>query len=62
MPAPFSQAQALRAPIAFQTMIPRTAGDRSHEDTSTDGGLARRWVLLSAESRPPQAQRPGDQP
>ena len=60
VPATLSEAQALLAQIDLQTLIPLTAGYRYHEYTSTYGGIAQRWVLISSESRQPQAQRTVD--
>jgi transposase len=62
VPATLSEAQALLAQIDLQTLSPLTEGYRYHEYTSTDGGMAQRWVLISSESRQPQAQRTVDQP
>jgi transposase len=60
VPATLSEAQALLAQIDLQTLIPLTEGYRYHEYTSTYGGIAQRWVLISAEPRQPQAQRTVD--
>jgi transposase len=60
VPATFSEAQALLAQIDLQPLIPLTEGYRYHEYTSSYGGIAQRWVLISSESRQPQAQRTVD--
>jgi hypothetical protein len=62
VPAPLSAAQALLAQLDRQPLIPRPEGSRDHADTSTYGGVAPRWVLISAASRQPPAQRTVDQP
>ena len=62
VPATLSAAQALLAQIDLQPLIPLTEGYRSHAYLSTYGGMAQRWVLISSESRQPQAQRTVDKP
>jgi len=61
VPGTWSAAQALLAQIDLQTLIPLIEGYRDHEYTSIYGGMAQRWVLISSESRQPQAQRTVDQ-
>ena len=41
-------------------MAPLTAGYRSHSLTSTSGGIAQRWGLVSSAHRRAQAQRTVD--
>ena len=60
LPATLSEAQAALAQADPQTMAPLTAGDRYHGLTSTSGGVAQRWLLVSSAHRHTQAQRPGD--
>jgi hypothetical protein len=43
-------------------MAPLSEGERDQALTSSAGGVAPRWARLSAEARPPPAQRPVDQP
>jgi transposase len=60
VPAPLGAAQAALAHAAPETMAPRLDGYRDRVLTSTDGGVAQRWVLISSEPRLPQAQRTVD--
>jgi transposase len=60
VPATVSAAQAALAPVALPALAARTEGYRSQELTSTSGGIAPRWVLLSSAPRHPQAPRPVD--
>jgi hypothetical protein len=62
VPATGRDAQALLAQLDLQPRSPRTDGSRAHADTSTDGGMAPRWVLIASASRLPQAQRTVDKP
>jgi transposase len=62
VPATLSAAQAALAQVAPHALASLTPGDRDGEWRSTDGGIEPRWLLLSSESRPPQAQRTIDQP
>ena len=57
VPATLSEAQAALAQVDPQALAPLQEGYRSHELTSTDGGIAQRWVLIYSEPRQPQAQR-----
>ena len=59
-PATVSGAQGALAHANPPVMDPRQEGSRAHELPSSSGGVAQRWVLLSAEARPPQAQRTAD--
>jgi len=60
VPATVSDAQAALTQAEPQTMAPLTAGYRSHGLTSTSGGVAQRWGLVSSEHRHAQAQRTVD--
>ena len=60
VPATLGEAQAVRAQAHPQTMVPLREGYRCRVVPSTSGGVAQRWVLLSAEQRQPQAQRTVD--
>jgi transposase len=60
VPATLQEAQAVLTQAAAQTMAPLTAGYRYHVVPSSYGGVAQRWVLIYAEPRQPQAQRPVD--
>jgi transposase len=60
VPATLSEAQAALAQADPQTMAPLPDGYRYRTLTSTDGGVAQRWVLISSEQRLPQAQRTVD--
>ena len=60
VPATLSAAQAALAQADPQTMAPLLDGYRSRASTSTSGGVAQRWVLISSEHRLPQAQRTVD--
>jgi len=62
VPATVSDAQAALTQAEPQTMAPLTAGYRDHGLTSTDGGVAQRWVLVFSEQRHAQAQRTVDKP
>src|SRR5882724_11767243 len=60
VPATLSEAQAALAQADPQTMAPLLDGYRYRVLTSTYGGVAQRWVLISSEHRLPQAQRTVD--
>jgi transposase len=60
VPATLSEAQAALAQADPQTMVPLLDGYRYRALTSTYGGVAQRWVLISSEHRLPQAQRTVD--
>jgi transposase len=60
IPATLSAAQAARAQADPQTMAPLPAGYRSQGLTSTSGGIAQRWMLVSSAPRHTQAQRTVD--
>jgi transposase len=60
VPATLSEAQAALAQAAPQTMAPPLDGYRYRALTSTYGGVAQRWGLISSEHRLPQAQRTVD--
>ena len=60
VPATLSEAQAALAQADPQTMAPLLDGYRYRVLTSTYGGVAQRWVLISSEQRLPQAQRTVD--
>jgi transposase len=62
VPATLSKAQAVLAHADPVAMPPRLEGYRSHTLTSTSGGVAPRWVLISSAHRRPQAQRTLDKP
>ena len=53
-------AQAALVQAAPQTMAPLSAGYRSQDLTSTSGGVAQRWMLVSSEHRHAQAPRTVD--
>ena len=57
VPATLSEAPAALAPVDPQALASLQEGSRDHELTSTDGGMAPRWVLIDAEPRQLQAQR-----
>jgi transposase len=57
VPATLSAAQAALAHADPQAMAARQEGYRSHELTSTYGGVEQRWVLLYSEPRRVPAQR-----
>lgn len=57
VPATLSAAQAALAPVDPQALASLQEGERSHELTSTSGGSAPRWVLISSEPRQLQAPR-----
>jgi transposase len=56
VPATLHDAQAMLAQADLQTMAPLTDGYRYHLLSSTDGGVAQRWVLIYSAHRHPQAQ------
>jgi transposase len=60
VPATLSDAQAALAQADPQTMAPLVDGYRSRVLTSTDGGVAQRWLLIFSEHRQPQAQQTVD--
>jgi transposase len=60
VPATLSEAQATLAQADLPTMAPLLDGYRYRVLTSTYGGVAQRWVLISSEHRLPQAQRTVD--
>jgi transposase len=60
VPATLSEAQAALAQVDPQAMASLQEGYRAHALTSTDGGMAPRWVLIYSEPRQPQAQRTVD--
>jgi hypothetical protein len=60
VPAPLSEAQAPLAPADLPTRAPLLDGYRDRVVTSTSGGVAQRWGLISSEHRLPQAQRTVD--
>jgi transposase len=60
VPATLSEAQAALAQADLQTMAPLLNGYRDRVLTSTYGGVAQRWGLISSEHRLPQAQRTVD--
>jgi transposase len=60
VPATVGEAQVALAHADAPAMRPLQAGYRDHALTSTYGGVEQRWVLLSSEARPPQAQRTVD--
>jgi transposase len=60
VPATLSEAQAVFAQAAPQSLAPLTEGSRDHVVRSSDGGVEPRWVLIHSEPRQPQAQRPVD--
>lgn len=60
VPATLSDAQAVVAQAAPQTMAPLTEGDRYHVVRSRYGGVEQRWGLIHSEPRHPQAQRTVD--
>lgn len=62
VPATVSAAQALRAQADPQRLASLTAGYRSHEWPSSDGGIEPRWVLIYSELRQAQARRTVDKP
>ena len=62
VPATLREAQAALAQANPQTMAPLPDGYRDRTLTSTYGGVAQRWVLISSEQRLPQAQRTVDKP
>lgn len=60
VPATLREAQAVLGSANPQAMAPLTEGYRYQALTSTDGGVAQRWVLIYSEPRQPQAQRSVD--
>jgi transposase len=62
VPGTLREAKAALAQADLQTMAPLLDGDRDRVLTSTYGGGAQRWVLISSEHRLSQAQRPVDKP
>jgi transposase len=60
VPATLSEAQVTLAQADLPTMAPLLDGYRYRVLTSTYGGVAQRWVLISSEHRLPQAQRTVD--
>jgi transposase len=60
VPATLGEAQAILAHADPQTMAPLQKGYRVRVVSSTYGGVAQRGVLLYAEQRQPQVQRPVD--
>ena len=59
-PATWSEAPAVLAQGAPQTMAPLTEDARAHVVRARDGGVAHRWERLHAAPRQPQAPRPVD--
>ena len=57
VPATLSEAHAALAHVDPQALASLQEGYRDHELTSTDGGMAPRWVLIDSEPRQLQAQR-----
>jgi transposase len=62
VPATLTEAQAVLAHAQPETMLALQEGYRLRSVLSTYGGVAQRWVLISAEPRQPQAQRTVDKP
>lgn len=62
VPATWRAAQAAVAHAEPPALGALQAGSRAHELTSTDGGVAPRWVLIDAKARQAPAQRTVDQP
>jgi transposase len=62
VPATLRDAPAALAQADPQTMTPRLDGYRYRVLTSTYGGVAQRWVLISSEHRLSQARRTVDKP
>jgi transposase len=60
VPATVRAAQVALAQADPPAMAPLQEGYRSHELTSTYGGVEQRWVLIYSEARQPQAQRAVD--
>jgi transposase len=60
VPATLSEAQAVLAQAAPQTMVPLTEDYRYHVVRSSYGGVEQRWVLIHSAPRQPQAQRTVD--
>ena len=62
VPATWSAAPAALAPVDPQALASLPEGARAHEWTSTDGGMAPRWVRIDSEPRQLPAQRTLDRP
>jgi transposase len=62
VPATVSAAQAVLAQANPQALTTRHEGYRSHEWTSTYGGIEPRWLRIDSEPRQAQARRTVDQP
>jgi Concanavalin A-like lectin/glucanases superfamily len=60
VPATVSDAQLALAHADPPVMASLQEGYRSHELTSSYGGVEQRWVLIDSEARQPQAQRTAD--
>jgi transposase len=60
VPATLTEAQHALEQATPETMRPLKEGYRDHVRTSTYGGVAQRWVVISSEPRRPQAQRTVD--
>jgi transposase len=60
VPATLREAQAALAQADPSAMVSLQEGYRSHELTSTYGGVEQRWVLIYSEPRQAQAQRTVD--
>jgi transposase len=60
VPATLTEAQEALALAKPETMRPLTAGYRYDVVPSRYGGVDQRWIVLSSEHRPPQAQRSVD--
>ena len=60
VPATLHDAQTAFVQADPQAMAPLIEGYRYHALTSSDGGVAQRWVLLYSEARQPQAQHTVD--
>src|ERR1700752_2865130 len=62
VPATVGAAPAGLAAVNPQALTLRPAGARAHALTSTDGGIAPRWLRIASEPRQAQARRTVDQP
>lgn len=60
VPATLTEAQTALQQATPEMMVPLRDGSRYHVLTSSSGGVAQRWVLISSEHRRPQAQRTAD--
>jgi len=60
VPATLREAQAALAQVDPPAMVALKEGYRSHELTSTYGGVTQRWVLIYSKARQAQAQRTVD--